>query len=181
MLASQKCREQRLLDALAQQSLKLTEFRALNLAALAWAFGVLMFPEQRVLADISAKSVPQIIAGDFDPHSIASIAWSFATLVYHDAEIFKVTVDAHWKPQDLANTAWAMTTMQIQPPSMMAQLAHESLQKLHLFRRDELEMLLWSLVPSEWDQALKIFHWADRRGRLRPLSDAVELNGNSGR
>ena len=28
-------------------------------------------------------------------------------------------------------------------------------------------MLLWSLVPSEWDQALKIFHWADRHGGLR--------------
>ena len=39
--------------------------------------------------------------------------------------------------------------------------------RFHHDRRDELEMLLWSLVPSEWDQALKIFHWADRHGGLR--------------
>ena len=31
-------------------------------------------------------------------------------------------MDSQWKPQDLANTAWSMTTMQIQPPTIMAQV-----------------------------------------------------------
>ena len=35
--------------AISCHHLNLSRFRALNLAALAWAFGVLMFPEQRVL------------------------------------------------------------------------------------------------------------------------------------
>lgn len=171
VLASQKCREQRLLHALGHRCVEQTEFRPLHLAALAWTYGTLKFSDATFLADISAKSLPLLRGrGDFDAHSIASIAWGFATLVYHEVHVFEAIGAVGrqgWRPQDLANVAWAFAVVAVPVP--MAEVAVESLRKLPDFRQEEVEMLLWALAPSQLDMAMEILKATDRLGLLRPL------------
>lgn len=170
VLASQKCREQRLLHALGHCCVEQTEFRPLHLAAVAWTYGTLKFSDATFLADISAKSLPLILRGDFDAHSIASIAWAFATLVYHEVHVFEAIGAVGrqgWRPQDLANVAWAFAVVAVPVP--MAEVAVESLRKLPDFRQEEVEMLLWALAPSQLDMAMEILKATDRLGLLRPL------------
>lgn len=168
---SQKCREQRLLHALGHRCVEQTEFRPLHLAALAWTYGTLKFSDATFLADISAKSLPLLRGrGDFDAHSIASIAWAFATLVYHEVHVFEAIGAVGrqgWRPQDLANVAWAFAVVAVPVP--MAEVAVESLRKLPDFRQEEVEMLLWALAPSQLDMAMEILKATDRLGLLRPL------------
>eukprot|EP00439_Symbiodinium_sp_Y106_P011387 s1420_g1.t1 len=71
--------------------------------------------------------------------------------------------------QDLSNTAQALASSSHGGSLLMTAAMEASLIKLASFRREETEMLLWSLAPWCWETSLKVLRDMDRTSRLRAL------------
>lgn len=126
------------------------------------------------MAAIELVASSPIKQGRYDPHSIASIAWAFATLVVHDQQLIAAISEApvqlpEFNTQDLSNTAWALATLSYGDSPLMTAITEASLIKLASFKRGETEMLLWSLAPWRWETSLKVLRDMDRTSTLRPL------------
>jgi len=126
------------------------------------------------MAEIALVASSPIKEGKYDPHSLASIVWAFATLVVRDQQLIAAISEApvqlpEFNTQDLSNTAWALASLSYGDSPLMTAIAEASLIKLASFRREETEMLLWSLAPWCWETSLKVLRDMDRTSRLRAL------------
>lgn len=121
---------------------------------------------QQIMQAQSAEEILEIIAQDSEEFDAVNIATAFhrlaKTLPLHkrlltDQEeiVFSLTKLAvkkikDFKPQAIANTAWAFAALGIKNEELMSALANEAVKKINDFKPQEISNTAWAFVVSKY-------------------------------
>ncbi|XXQ31772.1 RAP domain-containing protein [Plasmodiophora brassicae] len=105
------------------------------------------------LLDVISQVARQTI-GEFDPHSLSSLAWAFATVGIEDVPLFNAIAEAavhrleEFTPQSISNMVWAFATARVKADGLFDALGNAALNKLPEFEPQAVSNTLWAFASA---------------------------------
>ena len=147
---------QALLDAIAVAAIpRLHEFKAQELANLAWAYGKSEHAAPALLDAIAAAASPRL--DDFKSQELANLAWAYGKSEHAaPALLDKIAAAAtprlgEFQPQGLANTAWAFAKAGHPAPSLFEAITLAAVTRLGSFKPQELANTAWACATAQYE------------------------------
>lgn len=150
---------QRLLKLLSQLVMvRCSEFRARDLANVAWAFATLGEVDNALLLTVAAEATRKI--DEFNEQNLSNTIWAFAKLrLRHDPLVVAIAEAtmakiSHFTPQGLSNIAWAFATQILINESKLGMTSHklfmiiaeECMKRLDGFTPQEIQNTAWAFA-----------------------------------
>ena len=128
------------------------EFKPQELSNLLWSFATIRYKDPLVCS--LSKKVEGFWAGaevQASCQDAANMMWAFASLIFGFAEatdlvkyVYARSFVVDFKPQECANTLWAMAILDIQHHDLVESIASRALEVLFEFRSQNVSNLLWA-------------------------------------